>query len=403
MEKVFISYRRQDSAGYVRALYNELSQHFGAEQIFMDVDDIPLGTDFVQILNRNLQDCRVMLVVIGPQWLNIRSSSGTRRLDNADDFVVLEIAQALKNNFNIIPVLVNGALMPAEKDLPEILKPLARRQALVLDNKYYQHGIADLIKALEKELGKPATKPELNQPAPPLTSVSTNKPAKRRFSPALLGLLCTVLLGVAWYFWQQTQSGSESFSAPAIGAGQPTNSINITPDQPANVAAGFDCRQANTDVENAICDDNKTRKTDRELNRLFRKVSQQLPPAARQVLDQRQKTWLKQRDNYIRQHCFTQPNQARITHCIQNYYQQRISALARLPNSLISRAKLLYSPVTIHKTPDGTVLCQLQQQQMLTVYNGSAQEHQGVRWYLTQACGSEHWGVVRESQISEVR
>ena len=135
METAFISYRRQDSAGYSRALYNELAQHFDAAQIFMDVDDIPLGTDFVQILKRNLQDCKVMLVIIGPQWLDIRGSNGQRRLDNPDDFVLLEIASALENNFNIIPVLVNGAPMPAEADLPDILKPLSRRQALELDNK----------------------------------------------------------------------------------------------------------------------------------------------------------------------------------------------------------------------------------------------------------------------------
>lgn len=396
METAFISYRRQDSAGYSRALYNELSRYFDAEQIFMDVDDIPLGTDFVQILNRNLQDCKVMLVIIGPQWLDIRSSNGERRLDNPDDFVRLEIARALDNNFSIIPVLVHGAPMPAEQDLPDILKPLSRRQALELNNKYYQHGIADLVKALEqylgkaKDQGKPTPLPE---PDPPERS-------ERSLIPALSGLAGVALLGIIFYFWQLPDPDTGTSAQQAESAtSQHKNQTGNQP-QPATVAAGFDCRQAGTDVENAICNDNKTRKTDLELNQLFSKVSTQLPPSAREVLAQRQKAWLKQRDNYIRQNCFTQSNQPLITHCIGNYYQQRITSLARIPGELISRVKLLDPPTNIRKTPNGEVLCRIEQAQILQVYKGSPVEHNGAKWYQTQVCGSDSWGVVHESQIS---
>ncbi len=403
METAFISYRRQDSAGYSRALYNELSQHFDAEQIFMDVDDIPLGTDFVHILKRNLQDCKVMLVIIGPQWLDIRSSNGGRRLDNPDDFVLLEIASALENNFNIIPVLVNGAPMPAEADLPDILKPLSRRQALELDNKYYQHGIADLVKALEPHLGPAKSNKKPIAPQPPDTK-------KRSFIPAIIGLSVVALLGILFYFWQQpttdisTSSQQTNSVVPQNKSITTTNNIpEQTPNQPANAPAGFNCQQAGTDVENAICNDNKTRKTDLELNQLFNKVSTQLPPAARAVLDKRQKAWLKQRDSYIRQNCFTQSNQSLITQCIDSYYQQRITSLARIPSNLISQVQLRDPPTNIRKTPNGEVLCKLQQKQIITVFNGTHLQHNGAKWYQTQVCGSDAWGVVHESQISTPR
>jgi len=404
LETAFISYRRQDSAGYSRALYNELAQYFDAEQIFMDVDDIPLGTDFVQILNRNLQDCKVMLVIIGQQWLDIRGHDGKRRLDNPNDFVRLEIARALENNFNVIPVLVNGAPMPAEKDLPDILKPLSRRQALELDNKYYQHGIADLVKALEVDLGE-AKKKGVTPPAPILPEpISETK--KRPLLPILLGLSAVALLGSLLYFWQQSDS-TPPITKTANQQSTPAATKNFTStkqnnsNQPASAPAGFDCRKANTDVENAICNDNKTRQTDLKLNQLFNKVNKQLPPQAREVLKERQDNWLKQRDNYIRQNCFTQSNQQLITHCINNYYQQRITSLARIPTNLISRVQLTDPPSNIRKAPNGEVLCQLQQRQILTVYSGSSLTHNGAKWYQTQVCGSDRWGVVHESQISQ--
>nr|CAA6829017.1 MAG: Unknown protein [uncultured Thiotrichaceae bacterium] len=404
MEKAFISYRRQDSAGYSRALYNELAQYFDDEQIFMDVDDIPLGTDFVQILNRNLQDCKVMLVIIGQQWLDIRGHDGKRRLDNPNDFVRLEIARALENNFNIIPVLVNGAPMPAEKDLPDILKPLSRRQALELDNKYYQHGITDLVKALEVDLGE-AKKKGVTPPAPILPEpISETK--KRPLLPILLGLSAVVLLGSLLYFWQQSDS-TPQITETANQQNTPGATKNFTStkqtdsNQPASAPAGFDCRKANTDVENAICNDNKTRKTDLALNQLFTKVNTQLPPQAREVLGKRQKDWLKQRDNYIRQTCFTQANQPLITHCIENYYQQRITSLARIPTNLTSRVQLTDPPTNIRKIPNGEILCQIQQKQMLTVYSGSPITYNGANWYQTQVCENDRWGVVHESQISQ--
>ena len=154
MKNAFISYRRQDSPGYVRALYDRLVHHFGSNKVFMDVDDIQLGSDFVNVLDNNLKGCAVMLVVIGNDWLTTTNAAGQRRLDNPADFVRLEVSRALQRGISVIPILVSGAQMPSEDELPDDLKPLARRQALELSNKNYDYSIRDLVKALEKYLGK---------------------------------------------------------------------------------------------------------------------------------------------------------------------------------------------------------------------------------------------------------
>ena len=110
--KIFINYRRDDSIGMAGRLHDRLAQTFGRDKLFMDVDHIPAGVDFVAHLNSQVAACDVVLVVIGPNWLNAKDESGERRLDNPDDFVAIEIAAALARDIRVIPVLVDGARMP---------------------------------------------------------------------------------------------------------------------------------------------------------------------------------------------------------------------------------------------------------------------------------------------------
>jgi len=112
MGTIFINYRREDSISTAGRLYDRLSQTFGRKNIFMDVDHIPAGVDFVVHLNSQVAACNIILVVIGPHWLEAKDENGGRRLDNPDDFVVIEIATALARNIRVIPVLVDGARMP---------------------------------------------------------------------------------------------------------------------------------------------------------------------------------------------------------------------------------------------------------------------------------------------------
>ncbi|MBN1201935.1 MAG: TIR domain-containing protein [Anaerolineae bacterium] len=150
MSRIFISYRRQDSEGYVGRLYDHLVQHFDHADVFMDVDNIEPGADFVQTLEDAVAACDVFIAVIGPSWLTITDEAGRRRLDQPNDFVRIEIASALKGGQLVIPVLVGRAPMPAPVDLPDDLASLARRNAIELSHHrfgYDMHKLVDVIKS----------------------------------------------------------------------------------------------------------------------------------------------------------------------------------------------------------------------------------------------------------------
>jgi TIR domain len=134
---IFINYRRDDSTATAGRLHDRLAQSFGRKNLFMDVDHIPPGVDFVNHLNSQVAACDVFIAVIGPNWLDVRNEKGDRRLHDPDDFVVIEIAAALARDIRVIPVLVDGARMPKGGDLPESLKQLVRRQAIDLRHAHF--------------------------------------------------------------------------------------------------------------------------------------------------------------------------------------------------------------------------------------------------------------------------
>src|SRR5687767_9864927 len=112
MSRIFINYRRQDTEGYVGRLYDYLARHFERDDLFMDVDSIPPGADFVTVLENAVAACDVFIAMIGPHWLTAADEAGSRRLDHWNDFVRIEIASALKQGKLVIPVLVGRARMP---------------------------------------------------------------------------------------------------------------------------------------------------------------------------------------------------------------------------------------------------------------------------------------------------
>jgi tetratricopeptide (TPR) repeat protein len=132
--RIFISYRRDDAAGDAGRLADHLHRRFGATHVFLDIDTIDPGTDFVQVLRVSLEQTAAMLVVIGPRWTSLRGADGTRRLDDENDFVRLEVETALGRSLPVVPVLVQGATLPRKEDLPASLAPLATRQVAVLDH-----------------------------------------------------------------------------------------------------------------------------------------------------------------------------------------------------------------------------------------------------------------------------
>lgn len=157
---IFLNYRREDSEGVAGRLYDRLIRHFGDEQVFMDVNNIPLGIPFPEYIKEKVADCAAVLVIIGPRWVNC-SAAGRRRLDNPDDFVRIEIAMALSDaDTCVIPILVKGAVMPREDELPDDLKPLAFRQSLELTNARWKFDTKKLLAALEEVLPPPPEPPK---------------------------------------------------------------------------------------------------------------------------------------------------------------------------------------------------------------------------------------------------
>jgi hypothetical protein len=134
MDGIFINYRREDSAPYAGRLYDFLRRAFPNNKVFMDIDAIDPGEDFVEAINRTLTVSPVVIVVIGPNWTTIADGAGNRRLDNPDDYVVRELRAALETSARVIPVLVGGAHMPRTDTLPSNLQPLARRNALEISD-----------------------------------------------------------------------------------------------------------------------------------------------------------------------------------------------------------------------------------------------------------------------------
>ncbi len=155
--RVFISYRREETAYPAGWLFDRLADHFGGGQIFKDVDTIQLGDDFVQVIARAVGSCDVLLALIGDRWLTITDAHGRRRLDDPDDFVRVEIEAALTRNVRVIPILIDGAKMPRADELPDSLAKLVRRHALELSPSRFAYDTRRLLKVLDTTLAEVRT------------------------------------------------------------------------------------------------------------------------------------------------------------------------------------------------------------------------------------------------------
>jgi hypothetical protein len=148
---IFISYRREDTAGHAGRLAQQLGARFGARNVFIDIDAIPAGVDFEERIHQTLADSHVTLVLIGEQWLSQAGESGGRRIEQADDYVRLEIAAALARADNaVIPVLIEGAAMPSPDQSPPDIAPLTKRNAFKLANERWNYDFEQLCRRIEE-------------------------------------------------------------------------------------------------------------------------------------------------------------------------------------------------------------------------------------------------------------
>lgn len=194
--RIFLSYRRDDASGHAGRLYDALASRYGDRNVFMDVDAIPLGSDFGGAIDRAVEACDVVIVLIGRGWLQATDANGRRRLDDGADYVRREVESALAHDVLVVPTCVQGAPVPRAEQLPESLAPLTGRQGIELDDSGWQDDVGRLIRRLEA--GRTEDRP------------------RRRVAILLTALVLLALAGGALALALST---GEDPNRPAAGAG----------------------------------------------------------------------------------------------------------------------------------------------------------------------------------------
>ena len=215
--RVFVSYRRDDVPDATDRLAENLREHFGRDNVFIDIDSVEIGADFADVIRKWVGRADVFLAVIGRSWLDTRRLDGQRRIDDENDYVRIEIEAALEHSRAVVPVLVHGATAPAPSDLPASVAPLMRRNAVELTRRHWETDVADLIGALDRvgagdhidsSPGEPRTARPARSASPPIAgepeahsatpdgaraALSRRRPGRRVLLSAVAAL---ILLGI---------------------------------------------------------------------------------------------------------------------------------------------------------------------------------------------------------------
>jgi TIR domain len=205
---IFINYRREDTAHSAGRLYERLAREFPRNQLLMDVDAIEPGLDFVKVLDEQVSGCDVLLALIGPNWVDSKNERGVRRLDDPDDFVRIEIASALERDIRVIPILVDGAPMPRAEQLPEPLKPLARRNAVQVGHVRFSADTQGLVEVLRRITTQPKQRETSAVQRSAARTISAargrvsegvaHRTPPERVVAALLMLACALVVVIIW-------------------------------------------------------------------------------------------------------------------------------------------------------------------------------------------------------------
>jgi hypothetical protein len=218
---IFISYRRDDAEGEAGRLFDDLVRAYGDDSVFMDVSGIAPGSDFRKAIDENVASCGVFLTIIGPNWVNVSHPDGGRRLDDANDFVRLEVGSALARNIAVIPVLVHDARMPRPDQLPENIKDLAFRNSVEISHARWNSDVQLLIAALKQYVtATPATETQpvhatIPSQLPPPVAEPVQDGGKKR-TGLLLGIAAAVLVAVAvigFIAWHKSATGAANVTS----------------------------------------------------------------------------------------------------------------------------------------------------------------------------------------------
>jgi hypothetical protein len=211
--KIFVSYRRGDASSEAGRITDWLDRHFGEDEVFMDINALEPGVDFVQSIEQAVESIDALIAVIGPSWVDAEDEHGNRRLEDPDDWVRLEIANALRRGIRVIPVLVKSAAMPSAAKLPEDLQPLRRRNALPITERQWRAGIGELIKALDGVVTRPA-------PPKPTTTTPGEQPKTLTLPAYPSWTIPGVLVGAAMILsglFIRSSADGDTFLHPQFG------------------------------------------------------------------------------------------------------------------------------------------------------------------------------------------
>jgi hypothetical protein len=148
--RIFLSYRRNDDAGSAGRVHDRLLTAFDKSRLFMDVDGIPPGADYIDYLSREVEACDVLLAVIGKNWRGVQRVDGGYPIDDEKDFVRIEIAAALERRKKVIPVLIGDVPFLSDTDLPPSISTLARRQSVRIRHDTFGSDMERLINSLKQ-------------------------------------------------------------------------------------------------------------------------------------------------------------------------------------------------------------------------------------------------------------
>jgi TIR domain len=232
MRAIFISYRREDSEGQAGRLFDDLVAHFGQDSVFMDVVGIAPGRDFRRAIDEQVSTCGVLLAMIGKNWLEAKDESGRRRLDDPMDFVRLETASALKRDIPVIPVLVRGAAMPREEQLPPDLTELAYRNAVELSHARWDSDVQVLVNALRPHMQVDVGS---SRPAAGVATAGSAGTKRNALIIAAIALAVIVIAAVGYLGFTLAgkgpvveEQGTTSSSPVVVNQVTPTNSGSVS-------------------------------------------------------------------------------------------------------------------------------------------------------------------------------
>jgi uncharacterized protein YecT (DUF1311 family) len=357
---VFICYRREDSGGFTGRIYDRLTSSLGRENVFFDVDSIAPGLDFVDALSERVGRCDALIAVIGKTWLSSADADKKRRLEDPNDFVRIEIEAALSPSVRVIPVLVDGAILPKREDLPPSIDKLTRRQGIEISHARFDSDVENLIRALseledEVRNRSPAgTDGALHGAiAKPQDGQAADHPDLRRIRPVTAA---SVLSGDGETIPAKTPGAIASAIPSPTSGGEsihgllaPTPSSVSTPWRVALPIAGaivvaaviapllyakfnsgpvahpwkpsFDCRLATFKVETMICNDEKLSALDNELATMYTVVRRSMTVDDQKKLDNDESILVVKR------------NACSDFDCVRQMFDARISELQTLMKS----------------------------------------------------------------------